>query len=398
MKRILCVSLALILLFIAQAAGEDPDYLKLTSGGRTYTLKIAGHGFEEGHKTYAVTVSGYSLLNDANLQPGADIQAAMPFNVAIAWNTGECMSPNAFRVTTDPVTTVYFEKEDGSIMEEPRYIIIAEKGKSILRGCYYVISEGIFRDVDEVREADPTPSPTPRPTQAPTPAPGPDAREQQDLLKTAGSYVTFGSYPQTTEGTDKTPIEWLVLEYDAETGSALLISRYGLDAKPFHAEKTDITWENCTLRAWLNGEFLQAAFTPEEQAAVLLTEVDNSSLQKKPSQNSNITGGNDTQDRVFLLSFRETFKVYFKNPEDRLCAATDYAVSQGAGTSTSAKQTVDDRPAAEWWTRSPGDEQDGMITAGYTGEYWGAGVDCADNCVRPVIRVDLNADFFASGK
>lgn len=397
MKRFFFVFLALTLLISAQAAGGSPDHLVLKTGGKAYTLRIAECGFGENHKTYFVTVSGYNALKDGNLQPGADLRAAMPFTVDIAWNTGEYMSPTAFRVTSDPVTTVYFEKKDGSLMDEPRYIIITEKGKSVLRGSYYVIGEGGFQNADEVRLADPTPSPTPRPTQAPTPVPGPDAREQPDLLKAAGGYVTFGSYPQTTEGTDSTPIEWLVLEYDAENGSALLLSRYGLDAKPFNAERADITWENCTLRTWLNAEFFQNAFTPEEQSAILLTDVDNSPIQKKISRDSNITGGNDTRDRVFLLSFRDTFTVYFKNPEDRICAATDYAVSQGAGTNSGSGRTVDGRQAAEWWTRSPGDEQDAMLTAGYTGEYWRAGVDCVDNCVRPAIRVDLNANFFNSG-
>ena len=30
--------------------------------------------------------------------------------------------------------------------------------------------------------------------------------------KIAGSIVTFGTYPQTAEGTDLTPIEWIVLD------------------------------------------------------------------------------------------------------------------------------------------------------------------------------------------
>ena len=49
-----------------------------------------------------------------------------------------------------------------------------------------------------------------------------------------GSYISFGTYPQTESGNDATPIEWLVLDYDEDNNRALLLSRYGLDAKPYN--------------------------------------------------------------------------------------------------------------------------------------------------------------------
>ena len=55
-----------------------------------------------------------------------------------------------------------------------------------------------------------------------------------------GSFIKFGTYPQTASGTDKTPIEWLVLDIMGD--KALVISKYGLDAKPYHAPGGDITW------------------------------------------------------------------------------------------------------------------------------------------------------------
>ena len=79
---------------------------------------------------------------------------------------------------------------------------------------------------------------------------------------TIGNYVAFGTYPQTAAGTDKTPIEWLVLDRDGN--KALIISRYGLDAQPYNTKCTDITWEKCTLRTWLNSTFMNKAFTSEE--------------------------------------------------------------------------------------------------------------------------------------
>ena len=53
------------------------------------------------------------------------------------------------------------------------------------------------------------------------------AEEAQEW--TAGSIVTFGRYPQTKDGTDETPIEWIVLEVDRVNHRALLLSKYGLD-------------------------------------------------------------------------------------------------------------------------------------------------------------------------
>ena len=34
-----------------------------------------------------------------------------------------------------------------------------------------------------------------------------------------GNYITFGYYPQTADGTDNTPIEWLVLDVDEDIHS-----------------------------------------------------------------------------------------------------------------------------------------------------------------------------------
>ena len=143
----------------------------------------------------------------------------------------------------------------------------------------------------------------------------------------AGNYVTFGSYPQTEAGNDNTPIEWLVLENDGET--ALLISRYALDCKPYDEKQEDTTWEKCTLRGWLNNEFFNNAFSVEEKQSILQSEV---SADKNPKYSTN--PGNATKDKVFLLSIVEANK-YFKRDDARRCASTDYAIQQGVYTSDS---------------------------------------------------------------
>ena len=92
-------------------------------------------------------------------------------------------------------------------------------------------------------------------------------------FRAVGSVVTFGTYPQKADGADSTPIEWLVL--DVQGDRALLLSCRGLDTKQYHTEKTGTTWESCSLRTWLNGEFLERAFSEKEQAGILTTDVDN---------------------------------------------------------------------------------------------------------------------------
>ena len=171
-----------------------------------------------------------------------------------------------------------------------------------------------------------------------------------------GSVVTFGTYPQTKEGTDQTPIEWIVLDYDVANNKALLISRYGLDAVPYNTKWKDVTWEQCTLRAWLNSEFLNRAFSAKEQSAILITNVDNSSEQGNSQWKT--VGGNNTSDRIFLLSYAEANRYlgvtrYDSNNTKSRVAPTDYAIETGAY-STDNYQTADGKPAGWWWLRMPG--------------------------------------------
>lgn len=111
-----------------------------------------------------------------------------------------------------------------------------------------------------------------------------------------GDIISFGHYPQTAKGNDQTPIDWKVLEI--QDGKAMLISKYGLDCQPYHKSKKPITWEKCSMRAWLNKDFLKKAFSKEEQEAILTTEVDN-------GKENGIT-----KDQIFLLSKGEA-ETYF---------------------------------------------------------------------------------------
>ena len=211
-----------------------------------------------------------------------------------------------------------------------------------------------------------------------------------------GTYVTFGSYPQTANGTDSTPIEWLVLDYDASNNRALLISRYGLDAQPYNKEYTDITWEQCTLRTWLNDTFLNKSFTAQEQTGILVTNVDNSSSQGYSKWST--SGGNNTQDRIFLLSYAEANKYLdvthdnSNNMKSRV-APTNYAKKQGTD-AYSGKKTADGTATGWWFLRSPGYCQNDAALVNYNGSLYNRFVTDDVGCVRPALWINLESDIF----
>lgn len=145
--------------------------------------------------------------------------------------------------------------------------------------------------------------------------------------------VTFGSYQDEN-------IEWYVLTQ--EDGKALLLSVHALDTRPFN--ETAATWDNSSLRTWLNDEFYQTAFTADEQKEIQLTHLHNGD-----ELGYGTAAGRDTDDHVFLLSASEAEKYLSDN--ETTTSPTQYALSQGAYTN--------DKGDCAWWLRSPGLDDDG---------------------------------------
>ena len=111
--------------------------------------------------------------------------------------------------------------------------------------------------------------------------------------------VIFGSYPQSdVSGNTKEPIEWIVL--DRQGNKTLLLSKYILDCKCYNDVEKDITWENCTLRYWLNNTFYNTVFSSSEKSYI-----DNTFVINNDNASYNTSGGNNTYDNVFLLSIDE---------------------------------------------------------------------------------------------
>ena len=231
-----------------------------------------------------------------------------------------------------------------------------------------------------------TPSPSPSPAPKPTPL---------SEFRTVGNIVRFGHYEQddnTANGPEE--IEWIVL--DVQGSKALLLSRYGLDTKKYYTNFTSITWEKCTLRSWLNGEFMSSAFSPIEQGAILTTAVDNSRSQGYGKWNTD--GGNNTRDKIFLLSCAEANKYLGVTYEDgnnmkSRTSPTAYALHAGAMTSQSNK-AADGTAAGRWWLRSPGYNQYCTAIVNLDGSLRNYNVNRIDAVVRPALWINLDSDIY----
>ncbi len=156
-----------------------------------------------------------------------------------------------------------------------------------------------------------------------------------------GDIIYLGEYEQDNIASNgKEEIEWEVLDKD-ENGKMLVVSRYALDCKKYHNSIGEVTWETCDLRKWLNSDFYSSAFDKNERAtikSVTLTNADNSQLHTD--------GGNDTTDKIFLLSENEAV-TYLPSNVKRICAATKYAEAQGS-------QLGSITQSCRWWLRTPG--------------------------------------------
>ena len=149
---------------------------------------------------------------------------------------------------------------------------------------------------------------------------------------TAGSYITFGSYEQDNNTSNgKEAIEWEVL--DIKDGKALLVSKYCLDCQPFHIASAGSTWEDCSLRKWLDESFLVEAFSAQEQALIVPTTHTSSADEVTyPGDGEVVITPHTikTTDKVFVLSKEEynTYYTYDKNNyEATACAPTEYAIA-----------------------------------------------------------------------
>ena len=171
------------------------------------------------------------------------------------------------------------------------------------------------------------------------------------------------------------PIKWRVLQ--SENGEAFLLSDVILDKQLYNENDKYVTWEKSSLRAWLNKKFIKRAFIDEEREKINITEIIN---QDNPVYGTE--GGNNTFDKIFLLSLSEVSeqqdgeKYGFLDDEIRACGKSDFS-----------------KTGSWWWLRSPGYASDSAAVVSSRGWVARSGRDVYYfyDGVRPALHLNLSS-------
>lgn len=206
-----------------------------------------------------------------------------------------------------------------------------------------------------------------------------DERETQckiEIAKTkgVGDEVILGTWEQDgNEENGRENIEWLVLE--KRDNRMLLISDKCLAHKEYNSADSDVTWETCSLRKWMNSEFINSIFNAKEKEIIQETYLP---ADKNPRFDTD--PGNATTDRLFLLSVPEVEK-YFPSDDAKDCRAIG---------------SVSSYNYVGWWLRTPGyDQSSAMYVGAVFNKIDYIGVAAYDNiiglpiCVRPAMWISL---------
>lgn len=181
------------------------------------------------------------------------------------------------------------------------------------------------------------------------------------------------------------PIKWRVLK--VEDSKAILLSDQILDTQKYNQKAKRVTWQESTMRSWLNGydatqNAVQESYETSGFAAMAFTTEEKSQIETVSRQNA--------QDKIYLLDATEaTTEAYGLGMEAaRVAGSSQYAQAMGA-------------PATKgsWWTASSGNtelsevfvKEDGSLhTKGYSVAYAGIGV-------RVALTLDVSEDFTYAG-
>ncbi len=223
--------------------------------------------------------------------------------------------------------------------------------------------------------------------------------------------IWFGNYWQEDTNGDgkadkndkKTPIKWRVLSVDGD--DVFLMADKNLDCQRYNDTYTDVTWETCTMRSWLNGygaesnkdgkdysgnNFLDNAFSADEQSAIRTTNVVNHDNPQYGTE-----GGNDTTDKVYLLSLDEVENPSYGFVSHNSTSATRVAVNTAytAGGEIESEYMSSAGKVDYWWLRSSGDYSRYASCVDDDGDVKADGDDVNSNSggVRPALHLNLKA-------
>ncbi|MBO4901496.1 MAG: hypothetical protein J5518_01700 [Lachnospiraceae bacterium] len=237
-----------------------------------------------------------------------------------------------------------------------------------------------------------------------------------DTGVTTWDCIWFGNYWQysdsnndgkVTQEDNKDPIKWRVLDVD-EDGIALLLSDKIIDIVKYTSSMGS-EWETCDLRSFLNcydssendsnidfssNGFLLNAFSEEERTAIEISRIVNS-----PNPISENGGGDDTYDRIFLLSTEEAMTSVYGFVKNEFVSEdgyyhTDEDITREA---IATKYTSEPRYAdcveswMAWYLRTTGGT--GVFYGGAVYAFAPSGYNSAYDHVlgvRPAIRIKLD--------
>ena len=204
------------------------------------------------------------------------------------------------------------------------------------------------------------------------------------------------------------PVKWRVLSVD--DNEALLLADKVLDDKKYNINKKDVTWDGSTIRSWLNGyyagkdiqntsylkdNFINAAFNVSEQSAIKDSHIENK------DNLYGVTGGNNTTDKIFLLTEPEVYTdqavkygfIPYSNKKDeaRISKSSVFAKARGVRSSIHTKY-FDDYGNCDWWLCSLGNNGYNSICL-FEGSCGVIDTDYPIVGIRPALKLNLNVSF-----
>lgn len=198
------------------------------------------------------------------------------------------------------------------------------------------------------------------------------------------------------------PIKWRVL--NVKGNSAFIQTDVAIDNCVYSILDSKTTWETSGIRSWLNGydagknqdkrdysknSFLNDAFSSVQQQVIQLTEVKNDDNPKYGTE-----GGNDTKDKIFLLSEQEAknvdygFSGKWMNDEARCKRSSTYTKAKGT---FSLNDTNKYKGGCCWWLRTPYKNANEALTVDMIGSViLGDNVTYKADAVSPVLNLNLS--------
>jgi len=204
-----------------------------------------------------------------------------------------------------------------------------------------------------------------------------------------GKIITFGDI--TVLGSNR----WIVL--DIKDGKALILTEGAIECRPYNETDVPVTWETCTLRTYLNGEFYNK-FSNEDKLRIIETNV----INKNNQWWVGIPGGITTNDKIFLLSLEEVVLYFGDSGQLADYSASpsiyaidddynDYRVAYTMKELSYGTAHWDANVACWWWLRSPGWSNDRAAYVIFDGsiDVYGGRVYHNNGCLRPALWLNL---------